>query len=73
MFRIGTRNVDYTFNEDGEILVMNWDTDTYEEPDDLTEWALQVVREEGADLPDCFMVEDIESDFSGNLWLHISE
>lgn len=75
MYRIGTKNVDYTFSEDGEILVMNWDTDTYEEPDCKIKWALQVLREEGEDLPDEDEMEVvyIEVDFSGNVWLHIEE
>ena len=70
MFKVGTRNVDYTFNEDGEILVMNWDTDQWEEKEDLIEWAVEELK--GTDgFPDEPMVEDLEVDFSGNLWLYI--
>jgi hypothetical protein len=70
MFKVGTRNVDYTFNEDGEILVMNWDTDQWEEKEDLIEWAVEELK--GTDgFPDEPMVEGIEVDFSGNVWLYM--
>ncbi len=69
MFKVGTRNVDYTFNEDGEILVMNWDTEQWEEKEDLIEWAVELL--EGTDgFSDEPMVENLEVDFSGNVWLY---
>jgi len=70
MFKVGMRNVDYTFSNEGDILVMNWDTDQWEEKEELIEWAVEML--EGTDgFPDEPMVDDLVVDFSGNLWLHL--
>ena len=70
MFKVGMRNVDYTFSNEGDILVMNWDTDEWEEVDNAIEWAVEML--EGTDgFPDEPMVDDLVVDFSGNLWLHL--
>jgi len=70
MFKVGMRNVDYTFSNEGDILVMNWDTDQWEEKEELIEWAVEML--EGTDgFPDEPMVEDLEADLCGNLWLHL--
>jgi len=70
MFKVGMRNVDYTFSNEGNLLVMNWDTDQWEEKEELIEWAVEML--EGTDgFPDEPMVDDLVVDFSGNLWLHL--
>jgi len=70
MFKVGMRNVDYTFSNEGNLLVMNWDTDQWEEKEVLIEWAVEML--EGTDgFPDEPMVDDLVVDFSGNLWLHL--
>jgi hypothetical protein len=70
LFKVGNKNVDYTFSNEGDFLVMNWDTDQWEEVDNAIEWAVEELK--GTDgFPDEPMVEDLEVDFSGNLWLHL--